>query len=195
MDAGQRDVVLVVARGKTRLLRLENHVAPLDRPFFPHTVVLTPYGRPEDQRTFRVERDGTVEAMGLEDGVAYVLWGEYRDSRARYVHATDVRAAPEPLTVGIEEGGTIRCIVRAPEGVHVLGVFLQGMGVSKRHVPVSMLEGVFRIVGVPPGTWTVAAYGRKDPSAPLDAKDYWQAETTASAGDEIELQLKCHAPR
>jgi len=189
VEAGRTDLVLTVPLGATLKVVIANWGDVPRQGTERGTVVLTPTEGEEERWEFPVEDDGTAEAVGLEAGREYVLWGRLPGLPEHYLHVAGVRAAAEPLEVRIQRGGVITGRVAGPDGVRPSHVFLDGRGVHK-HCFTDPGDDTFRITGVPPGVWTVRVRGDRWTASESRERETWSAECRAEAGDEVELTLE-----
>ncbi len=184
VEAGREDLELTIPRGASLKIVFTNWRIAAEPANGIGTVVLTPMGRPTERHAFPIQGDATAEAVGLEAGMDYILWGRFHPLFDRYLLVRGVRASAEPLEVRIEKGGTISGRAIRPKGLLRYHIVMHGPGVSREGL-VNPEDGTFRIHGVPPGRWTVHAGTFKG----------WWAEAPAQAGDEIELTLEPYEER
>jgi hypothetical protein len=127
------------------------------------------------------EGTGRMTVMGLRADTRYTVWLEPQGTEW-YGLATDVRPGEREVSITLVRGGSISGRVRAPPSAQHVSVHAQG-GASLSVTAQVDAEGRYELKGLPPGTWTVYAYGRADGKS-------LQAKGEAVVGGTLDLTLE-----
>ena len=135
----------------------------------------------------QVDREGRATFTYLSPRDEFVLWGVVPvDHGERFVYEPHVRVQKGPLLVSIQKGEPIEVRLEVPDGVALWALDASGPGVRRRALPVPEKEGLWRTPPLPPGAWTLHALGTSTSPPPRT----WSAETSARAGDRVDLKLE-----
>jgi protocatechuate 3,4-dioxygenase beta subunit len=189
VDAGRRDVVLVLAAPVTLVVEVEGDAAPAPGadpaplPFGPVQLLASfAPGSRIALLSVQARREGARYVFdGLEPGLVTV-WVR-PDAEGRYGLMHDVPTDGGLVRVRRQPGRRITGRVVAPAGVADLRVSAVGVELQVRVDGVLRPDGSYEIVGLPPGRWSVDAQAR-------DATGWLQARGEADAGGTLDLRIE-----
>lgn len=144
------------------------------------TIDLTPAedGAPGSRKRVSISPQGAALFRGLASGRPYRLWGGPTGTGG-YVLA-EIGAEQTSVLAPLAQGGHIEGRLLLPPGAEQTGVKIVKRGIHCHAKPLP--RGEFRMVGVPPGAWTLEAWCHVDGLRRF-------VRQTASVGDQVIFDL------